>query len=226
MWFSPGTDIPRFTLIKMLVVIAIVAVLATLAMPNALTQTNLANSTPNLKQVGVAMQLYLNNRGFWPSATSGADLRHWRQNLVRSGYFGDGESVRSNPNSFQQHPSLQCPLQAALHPKVARKDTFAMNRMIGNQATLQTVHGPSNPFPMERVHRAALVSGGTYKASSNAFELTFCPSATAPVLPMAVYRGNANVLFADGHTELGPVASIPKSSAGAGTEGSAFWRGQ
>lgn len=215
-----------FTLIEMLVVIAVIAVLAAILIPvgnSMLTRARLAESTSNLRQIGLAMQNYYNDNKRWPSAAGGSGKRHWRAELVMSGYFGDSAEVRSNAISFQQHPALNCPLQSALHPQVTRKDTFAMNQNLGDQATPQPWHGPSNPAAMERPNKAALVSGGAFKAP-NAFELTFFPSAAAAALPMAVYQGKANVLFVDGHVDLVATNDMPKSTTT--PEGSLFWNGR
>jgi prepilin-type N-terminal cleavage/methylation domain-containing protein/prepilin-type processing-associated H-X9-DG protein len=224
-----SSEITGFTLVEVLVVIAIVGVLAMAAFPylqNAGQQGKLATSTNRLRALGVAMQNFLNDHQAWPSAAGGGAQRHWRQALVMGGYLGDTDpAVLGNPESFRSHSGLNCPLQSALHPKVARLDTFAMNQNIGPQTTSQPWHGPKSQMVTISPSKVALISGGQFK-SPNAFQLTLYPSAAASARPMAVYQGKANILFGDGHVDLLALDEIPTSSAGTNTAGSLFWNGR
>jgi prepilin-type N-terminal cleavage/methylation domain-containing protein/prepilin-type processing-associated H-X9-DG protein len=221
-----------FTLIEMLAGVAILAILMAILFPVAgrmIESGRLAKSTSNLRQIGSAMQLYLNEKGTWPAADGKGILPYWRKDLVQNGYLGDkteGLTSQQIDEIVFNHPVLSCPLQNAIHKNAARKASFAMNQNIGNQAVPQPWHGPRNPLTMDALSKALLVSNGPWKPTERSFSLTVYPSASAAVMPMPVYKEQANVLFADGHVTLMRVADMPTSAAGTGTAGSLFWNGR
>ncbi|MFZ4695736.1 MAG: type II secretion system protein [Verrucomicrobiia bacterium] len=100
-----------FTLIELLVVIAIIAILAGLLMPSlksARDQAKKTNCLSNLKQIGIAFQMYANeNENRLPPGDNGAGLR-WETFLgVFMGYgptasqantrLSEGRTARNNP---------------------------------------------------------------------------------------------------------------------------------
>ncbi len=221
-----------FSLAEMLAVVAILAILVALLMPvvgRMQESGRLAESTSKLRQIAVAMQNYLNENGTWPSAAGGGNLPYWRKDLVQKGYLGDkveGLSPEQIDQIVFNHSILSCPLQNAIHRNAVRKASFAMNQNIGNQAVPQPWHGPRNPLAMEALSKALLVTNGPWKATERTFSLTVWPSASSPMLPMAVYKEQANVLFADGHVTLVRVADMPTTASGVATPGSLFWNGR
>ena len=88
--WGPGDTCLGFTLIELLVVIAIIAILAALLLP-ALTAAKEAGKTArcqgNLRQLGLALAMYVEEHGAYPVYTFGADgflvpLGFWSDRLV------------------------------------------------------------------------------------------------------------------------------------------------
>ena len=90
--------IAKFTLIELLVVIAIIGILASILMPalqKARSKTRSAVCKNNLKQIGVANILYMDNNDGWfnPNRPANANGMRWAKNAEFRSYLGwDSES--------------------------------------------------------------------------------------------------------------------------------------
>lgn len=91
----------RFTLIEMLVVIAIIAILASFLMPSLMRSLEMAKTTScasNMKQCNVAMMLYVeDNYGMLPPAatTISGSFNDWFPQVAVTRYSGTGQSQTS-----------------------------------------------------------------------------------------------------------------------------------
>jgi prepilin-type N-terminal cleavage/methylation domain-containing protein/prepilin-type processing-associated H-X9-DG protein len=101
-----------FTLIELLVVIAVIAILAALLLPAlglAKSQAYNANCRSNLRQLSVALRLYLDEQGVFPLGTSGDGLGSWQAALgfaLTSNVFSCPQPVQASAQFIQiVHPA-------------------------------------------------------------------------------------------------------------------------
>jgi prepilin-type processing-associated H-X9-DG protein/prepilin-type N-terminal cleavage/methylation domain-containing protein len=87
-WSCPARRESRFAagfnLIELLVVLAVIAVLASLLMPSlraAQSKATRIHCTSNLRQLGVALEIYASDNGFYPVAMTTNGLGNWQHAL-------------------------------------------------------------------------------------------------------------------------------------------------
>ena len=103
-----------FTLVELLVVIAVIAILAALLLPALGNAKNLAKRTGcqnNLKQWGAVVYMYANDNYDWPPACSdSAGHRIVYQQVFEYTYgFSSGDGVRRRPYQKPNSSILTCP---------------------------------------------------------------------------------------------------------------------
>lgn len=209
-----------FTLVEVLVVIAIMAVLASLLLPALTRSKGKAEGTAcsgNLKQLSVAWLLYaddnadalVNNHGV-PETL--ARRQTWANNVL------DWEASDDNTNQVYLTDSklgpyanrstriYKCPSDRAPAPNGERTRSMSMNAMVGNPGTLANQF---NPLYVQFYKRADIVSpSGIFvfldeqaDTLNDGFFVNKLEEGNWGNVPGSYHDGAVNLSFADGHME-------------------------
>jgi prepilin-type processing-associated H-X9-DG protein/prepilin-type N-terminal cleavage/methylation domain-containing protein len=214
-----------FTLIELLVVSAVIAILAALLLPalgRAKRGAYSARCMGNLHQLGIALQLYLQDNHAYPLATSGRGLGSWHRAL---------RSYANDPVFFcpQEIPATTdwlalFPSPTVIHPHygynfvgAARRQRPALNPGLGGDFILNGAKGEYRPAPESRVIAPARVialgdSPAFIRPPASAIAALTRDDPLYIAFPFNFpawgyvgvgnwHDGGANMVFCDGHVE-------------------------
>ena len=215
-----------FTLVELLVVIAIITLLAALLLPALNRAKERAWTTAcgsNLRQVGVVLNIYLQEHGCFPLATLGDGLGNYQRALRASA----GTQVLCCPKLHKTSPRLllSFPTNIFIYPSYGYNVTGAvlnnqppLNLGLGGDSVLSDQSASYLPAPETRIQKPAqmIALGDTLAvlpllpfqaANHTPADLLWLSSPyTFPVYSAPGvgnwHNGGANLLFCDGHVEF------------------------
>ena len=202
----------RFTLIELLIVIAIIAILAALLLPalnKARARGRDVSCSGNLRQIALALQSYTNdNHGFVMAYTDYSwNYRKWQTALMPYLYSGvkfSASSVDTFVVDGIPRPIFRCPAQPQEPTYASLRSNFGANTYVFSQTSggckqqVWRIKAPSRRMlVMDRQTTPSETTNDT--GISNCSQLGLRHGSNS----------GPNISFADGHQEMRRVSSIP-----------------
>jgi prepilin-type N-terminal cleavage/methylation domain-containing protein/prepilin-type processing-associated H-X9-DG protein len=192
-----------FTLIELLVVIAIIAILAALLLPalaRAKGKAVSASCISNLRQIGIAMNMYAEDNGGWlPTTTHGGSTNaSWIYQLA--GQLANVDRIRLCPADPRREERLTAHAASyTLNEYTAVDLTDPFGRALESYRKLDTLRNPTLTITTFEISDAIGVSVMNDHTHSRQWALGWS-AVTADIQPDR-HGKSANYLFADSHVE-------------------------
>lgn len=214
---------PGFTLIELVVVIAIIVILAAILLPalsRAKGRTRAVHCLSNLRQLGLALQLYAQEQSAYPLATAGNGSGRWQHALPLAGtkVLRCPQYERASQAYLDLYPGTDrnvFPHYGYNYVGATRRGSPAANRGLGgNFLGAGMGHQPTPDSrviaPSEMIalgdSPAFIKAGATPKDPGDLLYILFphtVPQFNQPGVGHW-HQGRANMVFCDGHAESAP----------------------
>jgi len=191
-----------FTLVEVLTVIAIIAVLSAILIPTigeVLTRASFTKDASNLRQLGVANQLYmLDNNGllvqpFTKDASGAIISDSWTWNLMP--YVADYKDL-----SVEEKWAIELSPDSIFNSPAREEDSTERGRTYGLNFQIYNIDGPGKGKLSNIPDPARIVHIGPTEFADNQWMKTSDGKGPGPAMAFR-YGDTTNFLFADGHVD-------------------------